>query len=135
MRLLYLGEITTNSMFVDLLIASGRYQRVDHFIKSTLDYVHMGMNPQPDAIVIKCDWENNELEWAKRYSAEIPKLFIVCDECLENKCLEYRKLGHIYSIDAAIKLGDLKFISLLTLIDKYDEHLSEHKGDWDEEIS
>ena len=132
MRLLYLGEMTMNSMFVECLIDSGKFTRVDHFIKQTLEMGHIGMNPQPDAIIIKCSYEGEELEWAKRYSPEIPKIFLVCNDCLEQRGLEYQKLGVIYNTDAAMALGDLTFRSLIRLIIKYDEQVIEQNGEQDE---
>ena len=119
MRLLYLGEMLMDSRFIDCLTNSNRYERIDHLTKPTLDYTHISMNPQPDVIIIKCDWQGHEIEWAHRYSPEIPKLFLVCQDCKE-KQEQYHELGDIYDIDLAIKQGDFGFTSLLNALIKYE---------------
>jgi hypothetical protein len=73
------------------------------------------MNPLPDIILIKCDWEDHELAWVKRYSIEIPKIFVVCDLCLR-KAESYIQLGDIYNIDMAMNNKDISLSALINMI-------------------
>jgi len=124
MQLLYLGEYILDSHVADCLRQSGKFDRVDHLLKTTLDYMHVGMNPQPDAILLACDSTDHELEWAKRYALDIPKIFIYCDLC-EHKIPEYLKLGKTFSLYEAFRSYDLDLDSLVQLVLKETNH--EHK--------
>lgn len=115
MHLLYLGELLEDSCIVSSLKHSKQFDRITHFTKGTLDYTHVGMNPLPDAIVLKCDWENHELQWVKRYSPEIPKIFIVCTDCL-NKLQSYMQLGDVFNLDAVTLQHDLHLTGLVDMI-------------------
>ena len=115
MHIAYLGEPTMDSYIVDCLIDSCEFVRVDHFTKPTLELTHIHMNPQPDVIVLKCDCDNKELEWAKRYAVDIPKIFVVCDMCT-HKFVSYLKLGSVYYLDAALHERDMELESLIKLI-------------------
>jgi hypothetical protein len=122
-RLLYLGEYTTGSYITWCLFQSGHFSRIDHLTKPTLQIGHISMNPQPDGILIKCDWEDNDLEWAKRYAVEIPKIFVVCDMCVR-KVLDYSRWGKVYRFEDAIHKHDLFMKSLTKLV-------LEELGEWD----
>jgi len=120
MRLLYLGEFTQASMIVWSLQHSKKFERIDHLVKPTLDYCHVDVVPDPDLICIKCDWEGHDLKWARRYGAEIPKLFITCDHCL-SKFASYMEMGKVYNLMGAIKQNDLMLDSLVEAILRYNE--------------
>lgn len=116
MRLLYLGEILAQESYILwCLKQSNLFERIDHFTKPTLDYTHVHMNPLPDGIVLKCDFEGHELEWNKRYSIEIPRVFVYCKWCQE-KIMEYGKYGVAYNMDDAINQQDLMLESLANTI-------------------
>lgn len=123
MRILYLGEASPESYIADTLRGCGKFDRVDHLTKPTLAFGHVSMSPCPDVIILKCDWEQNELDWVKRYSPEIPKIFVVCDMCTA-KIAEYAKHGNVYYVDAAIRsFHDLELTGLITMIEnEVDKH-------------
>jgi len=120
MRLLYLGEWTQNSMIVWSLQQSNKFERIDHLVKPTLDYCHVDVVPDPDLICIKCDFQDHDLKWARRYGAEIPKLFITCDHCL-SKFASYMEMGKVYNLMGALKNNDLMLDSLVEAILRYNE--------------
>lgn len=116
MRILYLGELIPESMISWCLRESKEFERVDHLTKPTLQLAHVSMNPLPDKIVLKCDFENNELGWSKRYPLEIPKIFVYCKFCF-HKFGDYTKLGYTFDIDKAIEVKkDIFLNSLVQLI-------------------
>lgn len=105
MRVLYLGERFTDSYIADCLRISGEFERVDHLVKPTLEFGHISMNPQPDVIVLKCDWEDQELGWSDRYAKDIPKIFIACDHCTY-KIEEYAKRGQAFMIEPLLRKAE-----------------------------
>lgn len=115
MNLLYLGEPLLDSYIVWCLKQSKKFGRIDHLLKSTLDVVHVSMNPLPDKIVLKCDYQDNELEWTKRYALDIPRIFITCFYC-DTKVPAYKKLGKVFHIDKAILDKDILLESLVEVI-------------------
>jgi hypothetical protein len=116
MRVLYLGELLPDSYVVDCLQSSGKFTRVDHLPKPSLDLGHISVNPQPDIICVRCDLEGHELEWASRYAADIPKVFITCDECA-HKFSQYITVGEVYYIDGTN--DDLMLESLVGMLLEY----------------
>lgn len=116
MRLLYMGEILAEESYILWCIRQSRlFERVDHLTKPTLDFTHVHMNPLPDGLIFKCDFDGHELEWSKRYSVEIPRVFVCCEWCKE-KVPEYGKLGYVYKLDEAINNKDLLLESLVETI-------------------
>ena len=116
MRVIYLGEIIPDSYISWCLRHSKQFERVDHLTKPTLSFTHISVDPLPDRIVLKCDYEDNELDWANRYSPEIPKIFVYCKYC-KHKVMDYSKKGHAYNIDDAIEVKkDILLNSLVQLI-------------------
>jgi len=122
MRLLYLGEIIQDSYVTWCLRQSQKFERIDHFTKSTLNFTHVHMNPLPDSIIIKCDWEDHELGWSKRYALDIPKVFVVCDSCLR-KINQYMELGEIFNIDYAMKSNDLMLETLVKRLERFNHNV------------
>ena len=124
MRLLYLGELIMDSYVTWCLEQSGQFDIVHHFTKPTLQFGHINVNPLPDKILLKCDYEGEELEWARRYSLEIPKIFISCYQC-EHKIPIYEKFGEIFHIDKALVNHDFLLKELITLVkgEDYNENV------------
>lgn len=114
-NLLYLGEYVTDSYVVECLRKTGLFNRIDHLTKPTLELTHISINPQPDLILLKCDWENNELKWGQRYSPEIPKIFVICNLCI-SKLDKYQAFGNIYLIEDAFSKEDFTLMSLAQLV-------------------
>ena len=114
--LAYLGEMLQEGHIWWCLNNSKHYDQVWHFTKPTLSFTHVSLNPLPDALILKCHWTDDELTWSKRYSNEIPKVFVCCTPCLR-KVNDYVALGYIYNFDNAIKEQDFMLTSLIKLID------------------
>jgi len=102
LNLLYLGEMLLESYIVWCLRESKQFNRVDHLTSTTLDFTHVAMDPQPDKIIVKCDYLGKELEWSGRYALDIPRLFITCTYC-EPKLPAYRSIGNVFHIDKALE--------------------------------
>lgn len=113
--ILYLGEYTFESYITDCLEELGKSIRINHFTKPSLDYINIQVDPVPDLLLIKCDWEDHELNWNKIYSLDIPRTFISCNECLR-KLPIYQEYGKVFNIDNAINNKDLSLNSLIDLI-------------------
>ncbi len=115
MRLLYLGEYIQDSFIKWCLDYSNKFDRIDHLTKPSLNLTHFSMNPLPDTIVFKCDYDDGELVWDKRYSQEIPKIFVACDHCL-HKMDEYLESGKVFMVDRALQQKDMFLQSLVEMI-------------------
>lgn len=120
MRLLYLGEYIQSSMIVWSLQHSNKFERIDHLVKPTLDYCHVDVVPDPDLICIKCDFDDHELRWARRYGKDIPKLFITCDFCIR-KLASYMEMGKVFNLMDAINNKDMMLDTLVNAIINYKE--------------
>jgi hypothetical protein len=125
LNLLYLGGYVQDNHTVQILRELGEFGRVTYLIKSTLDYTHIHMNPLPDVIILQCDWEDHELEWVKRYALEIPKIFVVCQDC-SPKYEDYTQFGEIYNSEIAILQGDFYLSGLIDMIRRLEDN--ENKG-------
>jgi hypothetical protein len=116
MRLLYLGELVASSYIVEVLYRSGMFERVDHFTRLTLGVVYPDVEPRPDVILLKCDNEAKELEWAKHYfDVNIPMIFVMCDLC-KSKEHKYKEYGYVFDFEAAMNKKDLELDSLIDFI-------------------
>ena len=115
-HILYLGDPIQQTPIYYCLERSDKFGRITHLTKPTLSFTHVDVKPNPEVILLKCDWEGGELSWTNRYDASIPKIFVICGHCLY-KGDDYLKHGHMYNFESAMANGDMFLNSLVELVE------------------